>query len=83
MRPKERWEIVRVKGSLYFTFIRGVLLAGCLFILPGCLSKQLADNQPVFSVGTLLAFIGSLASGYLLAGIIWTVNEARYSICSP
>ncbi|WP_444894381.1 hypothetical protein ACJJIW_13990 [Microbulbifer sp. JMSA004] len=44
MKSKERWEKIRTKGSLYFVLTRGVLAAGCLFIFPGFLSRQLANN---------------------------------------
>ena len=79
MKSKNNWEKVRAKGSFHFAFTRGVLGAGCIFLFPTYLSSKVINNEPIFTLETLGALLGSVVLGYLLAGIIWSINESNYN----
>lgn len=79
MKPDERWKKIRSKGSFHFTLTRGLFGGGCLLFINGFLSRQMIHSQPILTIDTFWSAIGSLAVGFLLAGVIWSINESRYN----
>lgn len=75
-RDKEKWKKVRSKGSFYFCMTRGIGFIG-LVIFPVSLSAALNVGNLSMPSAILASLLASGGFGYVIAGVLWSVNESR------
>lgn len=80
MKAKERnrWAAIREKGSYRFCMKNGAFLIGLFAFFPGNL-RAVSGSYDV-SIYWLIggSLFVSLTVGYLVAGVIWTVQESLF-----